>query len=104
MILDEIINQDQLVLVDFYRENCGPCTMLAAELALLEIEFKDSMTIIRIDVDKNVALTTQYSIMYQMRGVPTMMLFKQGKLLWKHSGYLKKNVILMHIENHKHNF
>ncbi|MDR2222250.1 MAG: thioredoxin [Flavobacteriaceae bacterium] len=100
----ELIDRDQLTLVDFFATWCGPCQMLAPVLEEVKQELKDDISIIKIDVDKNTALTTQYSTQYQMRGVPTLMLFRQGKLLWKQSGYMDKQTLLNHIQQYKNNY
>lgn len=94
----ELIDRDQLTLVDFFATWCGPCQMLAPVLEEVKKELQDDISIIKIDVDKNTALTTQYSTQYQMRGVPTLMLFRKGKLLWKQSGYMDKQTLLGHID------
>ncbi|MCO7722144.1 thioredoxin [Myroides odoratimimus] len=100
----ELIDRNQLTLVDFFATWCGPCQMLAPVLEEVKKELQDDISIIKIDVDKNTALTTQYSTQYQMRGVPTLMLFRKGKLLWKQSGYMDKQTLLGHIDQYKHNY
>ncbi|OBQ52508.1 thioredoxin [Tamlana sp. s12] len=86
----EIINQDKPVLVDFYATWCGPCKTLGPILKDVKDTLKDSISIIKIDVDKNQELATKY----QVKGVPTMLLFKNGKQVWRQSGVLQKNDIL----------
>lgn len=102
--LDILIQGDRLLLLDFYSEDCGPCRMLTPELEKVEEVLKDSISILKINIEKNTALTTEYSIKYQMKGIPTLMLFKRGKLLWKHSGYISKDVILNHIKQNENNY
>lgn len=102
--LEVLIENDKLLLLDFYSENCDPCTMLSPELEKVEESLGESISILKIDVDKNTALTTEYSITYQMRGIPTLMLFKKGKLLWKHSGYMNKENILQYIKQYENNY
>lgn len=99
-----LLQKDQLTLVDFFATWCGPCQMLTPVLEEVKKELGDTLTILKIDVDKNPALTTEYSTKYQMRGVPTLMLFKKGKLLWKQSGYMDKDTLLRNIEQHKNNY
>ncbi|WP_010251108.1 thioredoxin [Myroides injenensis] len=101
---EQLIQSDQLVLVDFFATWCGPCQMLTPVLKEVKAVLQDQITIIKIDVDKNTALTTQYSTLYQMRGVPTLMLFRKGKLLWKQSGYLDKQTLLNNIDLYKNNY
>ena len=91
-----ILNSQGLVLIDFYADWCGPCKMLAPILKDVKQELNDSIKIIKIDVDKNQPLSAKY----QVRGVPTMMLFKNGKQLWRQSGVLQKNDIISIIKQH----
>ena len=91
-----IINSGTLVLVDFSADWCGPCKMLAPILKQVKVELNDKIKIIKIDVDKNQVLSTKF----QVRGVPTMILFKNGKPLWRQSGVLQKEQILSIINKH----
>ena len=91
----DIISSDVPVLVDFYADWCGPCKMLAPILKQVKDQMGDQVKIVKIDVDKNQSLAAKY----QVRGVPTMILFKGGKLLWRQSGVLQKNDILQVIRS-----
>ena len=86
----DIINSDKPVLVDFFATWCGPCQMLAPVLKQVKDQLGEQITILKIDVDKNQQLASQY----QVRGVPTMLLFKNGKQLWRQSGVLSKDEIV----------
>jgi thioredoxin 1 len=91
-----IISSNTPVLVDFFAEWCGPCKMLAPILEHVKEELGESVKIVKIDVDKNQPLAAQY----QVRGVPTMILFKDGKQLWRQSGVLQKIDIIKIIKSH----
>ncbi|WP_055443301.1 thioredoxin [Lacinutrix himadriensis] len=86
----ELINQETPVLVDFYAEWCGPCKMMSPILKDVKDNLKERVSIIKIDVDKNQALAAKY----QVRGVPTMLLFKNGKQVWRQSGMLQKDELI----------
>ncbi|MBB1150633.1 MULTISPECIES: thioredoxin [unclassified Myroides] len=101
---EALIQSDQFVLVDFFATWCGPCQMQAPVLEEVKALLKDEITIIKIDVDKNQALTAQYSTQYNMRGVPTLMLFRAGKLLWKQSGYTDKQTLLHQFNQFKNKY
>lgn len=78
----DLINGDKPVLVDFTATWCGPCKMQAPILKELKDQVKDAITIIKIDVDKN----PQAAQAYQVQGVPTLMVFQKGQILWRKSG------------------
>ncbi|WP_413997798.1 thioredoxin [Flavobacterium sp. W1B] len=87
---NSIINSEKPVLVDFFATWCGPCKMLGPILKEVKDNLGDRISIIKIDVDKN----QQLASVYQVRGVPTMILFQNGKQLWRQSGVLEKSAII----------
>lgn len=92
----DIINSDQPVLVDFYAEWCGPCKMMAPVLEEVSGELNGKGRIIKVDIDKN----TNAAIKYQVRSVPTLILFKKGQVLWRHSGTAGKDQLKQIINMH----
>lgn len=87
---DTIIQSEKPVLIDFFATWCGPCKMLGPILKEVKDSLGDRVSIIKIDVDKNQQISSQY----QVRGVPTMILFQNGKQLWRQSGVLTKEEII----------
>jgi thioredoxin 1 len=86
---DKIINGDLPVLIDFHAEWCGPCKMLSPIIKEVAKEMRDSIRIIKIDVDKNQSLAARFKV----QGVPTLALFKNGEIVWRQSGVLSKTQI-----------
>ncbi len=93
----EIIKDEKPVLVDFYADWCGPCKMLAPILKDAKAELGDAVKIVKIDVDKNQELAAKY----QVRGVPTLILFKKGEQLWRQSGVIPKADLVHLIKSHQ---
>lgn len=87
---DQLIQSEKPILVDFFATWCGPCKILSPILKEVKEQLGEQISIIKIDVDKNQQVAAQY----QVRGVPTMILFQNGKQLWRQSGVLDKNTIV----------
>ncbi|MEO8567601.1 MAG: thioredoxin [Ginsengibacter sp.] len=85
----KIINDDKPVLVDFHAEWCGPCKMMAPELKKFAQNNKETVRVLKVDIDKNQPTASHYNI----QGVPTLILFKNGKVLWRQSGAMNAKQI-----------
>ncbi len=92
----DIVNSDQPVLVDFFAEWCGPCKTMSPILKEVAQKIQGKAKIIKIDVDKN----QQAASVYKVRGVPTLILFKKGKQLWRQSGVVQTNDLVNLINQH----
>jgi thioredoxin 1 len=85
-----LIQSDKPVLVDFFAEWCGPCKTLAPILKDVKTKMGDKITIVKVDVDRNQSAAQAF----QIRGVPTMIIFKNGKQLWKQSGVVPADELM----------
>ena len=94
---DKVIASESPVLVDFFAEWCGPCKTLAPILKEVKDELGDAIRIVKIDVDKNQPVAQKNNV----RGVPTLLLFKKGKQVWRQSGIVSKNDLIQVINSNK---
>ena len=87
---NSILNSGKPVLVDFFAEWCGPCKTMSPILKEVKSKLGDKATIIKVDIDKNESAAAAYHV----RSVPTLILFKDGKQVWKQSGVVQANELL----------
>ena len=92
----DIINSGKPVQVDFFATWCGPCQMMTPVLEELASEIGDGAQILKVDVDKNPAAAQ----MYQIQGVPTFILFKDGQVKWRQSGAVPKHMLEQVVKQH----
>ncbi len=91
---NDIINSEKPTLVDFYATWCGPCKMMNPIIEQTKNELGNSTTILKIDVDNNKDVAIKYGI----RGVPTLILFKNGEPIWRQSGVMPSNTLVEKIK------
>lgn len=95
----DIIQSDEPVLVDFFAEWCGPCKMMKPELEKLAKKMDGKARILKIDIDKNPKVASHYKI----QGVPTLMVFQNGQIKWRQSGYQNAQQLSNVIEKYTKN-
>lgn len=95
MTFNEVINGDKPVLVDFSAEWCGPCKAMSPILQDVAKTMKESARIVKIDVDKNQGLAQKLGV----RGVPTFMIYKEGKIIWRQSGMQSAKTLISLLKN-----
>lgn len=92
----DLVTGEQPVLVDFFATWCGPCKALAPILLDVAKTLDGAVRVVKIDVDRNPAISQAY----QVQGVPTLALFKDGKILWRQSGVLPSQTIVQQVKSH----
>lgn len=93
---NDAISEDRLVLVDFFATWCQPCKMMHTVLEQVKAVLGDKVRILKVDVDKHGQTAAQYGI----QSVPTLMLFRNGQILWRQSGVIPKPDLLAVINRH----
>jgi len=93
---NELIKSDVPVIVDWYAEWCGPCKAMVPILEQLKQELGDRVKIIKIDTDENPDLTIEY----QIRSIPTIMIFKNGEGIYRETGVRSKETLINLVEKY----
>lgn len=93
---NQIINDEKPAMVDFFAEWCGPCRMMAPELKRFAESHKNEVRVLKVDIDKNRQTADHFNI----QGVPTLILFKKGKVLWRQSGAMNAQQLSAIIKNY----
>ena len=93
---NKIVNEQTPVLVDFFAEWCGPCKAQSPIIKELAQDVNGKVRVIKIDIDKNQAIAQRYNV----RGVPTLVLFQEGQIVWRQSGVQSKSQLINIIKEH----
>jgi len=88
------INGNKPVIVDFYADWCGPCKLMSPILSEVKEKVGDKATVLKLDIEK----APQYTQLYNVRAIPTLIIFKNGNILWRKSGVASANEILNHLK------
>ncbi len=92
----EVLKSDKPVLVDFWAEWCAPCRMIGPSVEAIAEQFADRAKVGKLNVDQNLSVTSRYNI----RGIPTLLLFKSGQIQEQVVGATSKDVLIKLLEKH----
>src|SRR3989344_1807407 len=93
---NDLISGEKPVLVDFFATWCGPCKMMGPILDDVSKKISDKAIVLKVDVDKNREAAAKYNV----QGVPTLIIFKQGKIVWRQSGVVQANQLISLLQQH----
>ena len=86
----EIINGEHPVLVDFNADWCNPCKVMTPIIKDVKTQFGNKLKVLKINIDKNPAVADKF----QVRGVPTFILFHEKEIAWRQSGIIEKKILI----------
>ena len=92
----EVIKSDKVTVVDFFADWCGPCRKLSPIIEEIEQELSDKVKFTKINTDENIPLAQNF----QISGIPTLLVFKNGELVERMVGLMPKNSIITNIEKY----
>jgi thioredoxin 1 len=93
---NEVINSDKPVFVDFWAEWCGPCRMVSPTVEELSKEYKDKVNFVKVNVDQNNELASKYNVF----SIPTLAIFRDGKVIAQTAGAASKESLRTYIDKH----
>ena len=92
----EVINSDKITVVDFFADWCGPCRKLSPIIEEVETELNDRAKFVKVNTDNNIQLAQKY----QISGIPTLLIFKNGEIAERIVGLMPKSSLITNIEKH----
>lgn len=95
MEFNEIIKSEKPTLVDFYADWCGPCRMMTPIIEQTKKDLGSDATVLKINIDNNQEVARKYGI----RSIPTLLIFKEGNVVWRQSGVPQKEMIVESVKN-----
>lgn len=93
---EKLINESKPTLVDFFATWCGPCKMQSPIIEEVKNEIGDKANVVKVDIDKNRALATQYNV----QSIPTLILFVKGEPVWRAVGLQQRDALVKKLYEH----